>query len=109
MMLNREGLIDDAYIKMIMSWRHNSGFSVHNEVRIEPGDERGLENLAQYIIRNSFSLAKVSYSETSGKVVYRSKMSHGWNKGNFEVFEALEFIAAITQHIPEKSFQLVRY
>ena len=28
---------------------------------------------------------------------------------NFEVFTPSDFIAAITQHIPEKSFQLVRY
>ncbi len=42
-------------------------------------------------------------------MLYRSKMSHGKNKKNFQVFDPLEFIAAITQHIPEKSFQLVRY
>ena len=28
---------------------------------------------------------------------------------NFEVFPPCDFIAAITQHIPDKSFQLVRY
>jgi hypothetical protein len=27
----------------------------------------------------------------------------------FEMFTAEEFIAAITQHIPDKSFQMVRY
>ncbi len=36
-------------------------------------------------------------------------MTHGANKKNFEVYTADEFIAAITQHIPEKSFQMVRY
>jgi hypothetical protein len=36
-------------------------------------------------------------------------MTHGGNKKNFEVFSAEEFIAAITQHIPDKSFQMVRY
>jgi len=36
-------------------------------------------------------------------------MTHGRNKANFKVFDALELIAAITQHIPDKSFQLVRY
>jgi hypothetical protein len=55
------------------------------------------------------SLKKVSYQQKTGQVVYRSKMSHGKNKKNFEVFKALDFIAAITQHIPEQSFQLVRY
>ena len=28
---------------------------------------------------------------------------------NFEIFTPCDFIAAITQHIPDKSFQLVRY
>jgi len=30
-------------------------------------------------------------------------------KKNFALFRAEEFIEAITQHIPDKSFQLVRY
>ena len=30
-------------------------------------------------------------------------------KKNFQLYQAEEFIAAITQHIPEKSFQMVRY
>lgn len=108
-MLQKEGRIDDSFIKMIMAWRHNSGFSVHNEVRIQPGDSKGIENLAQYIIRNTFSLSKLSYVESTGTVIYRSKMSHGGNKKNFQTFSALEFIAAITQHIPERMSQMVRY
>ena len=36
-------------------------------------------------------------------------MTHGNNKKNFEVYSAEEVIAAITQHIPEKSFQMIRY
>jgi len=37
-------------------------------------------------------------------------MTHGNDsKKNFEVYTAEKFIAAITQHIPEKSFQMVRY
>jgi len=94
---------------MILRWRHTSGFSVHNQVRIAPSDSKGREALAQYIIRNPFSLRKLQYQQQTGQVIYRSKMSHGANKRNFEIFDALDFIAAITQHIPEPSFQLVRY
>lgn len=108
-MLKKEGLIDDTFIKMLMSWRHVSGFNIHNEVRISPGDGKGMENLAQYIIRNTFSLEKLTFNQKSNSVLYRSKMTHGKNRKNFEVFSPLEFIAAITQHIPEQSFQLVRY
>jgi Putative transposase len=42
-------------------------------------------------------------------VTYRSKMTFGKNKKNFSISTTDEFIAAITQHIPDKSFQLVRY
>ena len=42
-------------------------------------------------------------------VIYHSRMTHGKNKKNFSISMAEKFIAAITQHIPEKSFQLVRY
>ncbi len=50
----------------------------------------------------------IYYINETGTVIYRSKMSHGNNsKKNFEVYTAEEFIAAISQHIPEKSFQMV--
>lgn len=42
-------------------------------------------------------------------VVSKSKMTHGKDKRNFLVVNAEEFIALITQHIPEKSHQLFRY
>ena len=107
--LKREGKIDDEFIRMLMQWRHVSGFNIHNGVKIDRKDANGREALAQYIIRSSFAMGKIQYIEDSGTVVYRSKLGHGKNKRNFEIFSAEEFIARITQHIPEKSFQLVRY
>jgi hypothetical protein len=83
-MLKKEELIDDAFVKMIMKWRHNSGFSVHHQVRIKPEDEKGIENLSQYILRNTFSNSKIQYVEETETVLYRSKMSHGKNKKNFQ-------------------------
>ena len=91
-----------------MNWRH-SGFSVNNKARIAKDDKKRREALAQYIIRNTFSLDKLSYNRETSTVLYRSKMTSGKNKKNFQVYTAEEFIAAITQHIPEKSFQMVRY
>jgi hypothetical protein len=108
-MLKDEGRLYDTMIKKILTWRHNSGLNVHNEVRLQAGDEKGIENVAQYIIRNAFSMAKLSYIEKTGTVIYRSKMSHGGNKRNFQTYSPLEFIAAITQHIPERLAQMVRY
>jgi len=108
-MLKKEGKIGDDLINRLMSSRH-SGFSVHNGVRVRRDDDEGREALAQYIIRNTFSVEKLTYINETATVSYRSKMSHGNNsKKNLEVYTAEKFIAAITQHIPEKSFQMVRY
>ena len=56
-MRNKEGLIDDAFIAMIMKWRHTSEFIVDNSVRIARDDAAGMTNLAQYIIRSPFSIS----------------------------------------------------
>jgi len=40
-MLKKEGKIDDDFIRKIMSWRHTSGFSVHNGTRLARDDEAG--------------------------------------------------------------------
>ena len=115
-MLKEEGKIDDDIIKKLMNWRH-SGFSVHNKARVARDDEKGRVALAQYIIRNTFSFEKLTYNRETGTVIYRSKMSQGKSKKSTDAppgvstqtYTAEEFIAAITQHIPEKSFQMVRY
>jgi len=102
-------LLDEGFVAKLLTWRHTSGFSVHNGVRIAAGDTKGLEGLAQDVIHSPFSTAKMTCNTQAETVIYRSKMTHGKNRRNFQVFEAEEFIAAITQHIPEKSFQMVRY
>jgi hypothetical protein len=107
-MLKEEGKINDDIITNLLSWRH-SGFSVDNSVRIAADNQEGHISLAQYIIRNTFSIDKLIYNEENGTVIYHSKMTHGKGKKNFEVYTAEEFIAAITQHIPEKNFQMIRY
>ena len=107
-MLKREGKINQELIEKLMNWRH-SGFSVHAGNRIGRDDCDGQKALAEYILRNAFSEQKITYLEDTGKVLYRSAMTHGNNKKNFEIFTAEEFIAAITQHIPDKHFQMVRY
>jgi hypothetical protein len=90
-----------------LRWKH-SGFSVYRGPMAKPADLEGLEGIAQYIIRSPFSLAKMQYYPDTKQVIYRSKMNHKTHR-NFEVYSATDFIAAITQHIPDKGFQMVRY
>lgn len=89
-------------IYKLMPWRY-PGFSVHNGVRVARDDEKGMDFLAQYIIRNTFSLEKITYHDETGTFIYRSLTSCGKNKKNFQIYTAEEFIAVITQHIPEKN------
>jgi hypothetical protein len=62
-LLVKEGVIDDSFVAMLMKWNHTSGFNIDNSVRIAKDDQVGLTNLAQYIIRNHFSLAKLTYND----------------------------------------------
>ena len=100
-MLAKEDLIDENFIKMIKRWQHVSGFNVYNQVRIKPDDEHGIENLSQYIFRNTFSLGKLKFEAGDSSIINCTRMTHGKNKRNFQVFSPLEFVASVTQHIPQ--------
>ncbi|MFO7740095.1 MAG: transposase [Desulfatiglandaceae bacterium] len=52
-MLLSKGKITQDSVDMIMGWRH-SGFNVFCGSRIQPGDEKAMENLTRYIIRACF-------------------------------------------------------
>jgi len=99
------------FFQCILIHDHNSKSSIDNrQSAIKRAD---LERLAQYIIRNPFSVEKMQATEANranpdGSIIYHSGMNPKIQR-NFEVFSPCDFIAAITQHIPDKSFQLVRY
>ena len=102
-MLLRKGKITEEVVKLIMSWRH-SGFNVHCGPRIQPGDEKAMENLARYVVRASFSQERMTYIPEESRVLYRSKDGH-----KEKVFDALEWLAAMCSHVPNKGEQMVRY
>ena len=106
--LKKEGKITDELINKLLKWRH-SGFSIDNGVRIKKEDKEGREAIAQYMMRNVFNTQNITYIEKTSKVIYRTgKIQKGENRKNFVVYDAEEFIAAITQHIPKKNFQMTR-
>jgi hypothetical protein len=63
-----------------------------------------MENLARYIIRASLSQERMTYVPEAGSVIYRSK-----DGCNTRVLDAMEWLAAMTSHIPNKGEQMVRY
>jgi hypothetical protein len=63
-----------------------------------------MENISRYIIRASFSQERMKYLSEASKVIYKSR-----NGKDTKEFEALDFIASITSHIPNRNEQTVRY
>jgi len=78
--------------------------NVFSGPRIYAREETAMENLPRYAIRASFSQERMSYVEEDGIVVYRSK-----DGAAQEVFDALEWLAAMCSHVPDKGEQMVRY
>ena len=88
---------------MLSTWRH-SGFNVFCGNRISPDDDTAMENLARYIIRASFSQERMQYLDQEGTVIYTSK-----DGATTKNFPALEWLAAMCSHIPNRGEQMVRY
>jgi hypothetical protein len=120
-LLLEEGRIDLEVVAMINSWRH-TGFSVDNSVRIEAGDEAGMQRRIEYISRCPFSLARMVCLADNGKILYRAskpncipfpkvgdmELAVGIPR-NYEMFDPPDFLAAVTQHIPNKGEHQIRY
>ena len=102
-MLKKKRKITEATIKLILSW-HHSGFNVYCTERIYPRQTKSMENLARYIIRASFSQDKLNYIREDSKVIYKSK-----KESETKEFDAIDFIASVCSHIPNKNEQMVRY
>jgi hypothetical protein len=106
--------IDERTAFSMRAWKH-SGFSVGNSVRIEAGDTAGMQRLVGYVARCPFSLARMVSRTDDGKVIYRAShpdcrrfprsgdqtLMAGLSR-NFEVYDPLDFLAEVTQHIPNR-------
>ena len=116
-----EHKINDEIAASMRGWKH-SGFSVDTSVRIERGDKAGMQRLVEYVSRCPFSLSRMVSLTEDGKVLYRASHANclpfpisgdkDLMKGiprNFEVFEPLDFLAAVTQHIPDKGDHTINY
>ena len=113
--------INDEIAASMRSWKH-SGFSVDTSVRIERSDKAGMQRLIEYVARCPFSLARMVSVTDDGKILYRALHANclpfplsgdkALMKGiprNFEVFDPLDFLAEVTQHIPDKGDHQINY
>lgn len=91
-------------------------------MRIKRGDKAGMQRLTEYITRCPFSLARMVTKTKEGKIVYRASHANcipfplsgdatlmSGIPRNFEVFDPLDFLAEVTQHIPNKGEQQIKY
>ena len=113
--------INDQIAGSMRRWRH-SGFSVDNSVCIENGDTSGMQRLVEYISRCPFSLSRMVSTTKDGKILYRASHPNclpfpisgdqtlmAGTRRNFEIYEPLDFLAEVTQHIPNKGEHQIRY
>jgi hypothetical protein len=120
-LLLAEGKITEEVVANIRSWRH-SGFSVDQSVRLEGGDQDGIQRLIQYFLRCPFSQARMIEVTDAGKVIYKTEHNAvgrfpepgddellAGPSRNFQVFEPLDFLAEVTQHVPDPGEHLIRY
>jgi hypothetical protein len=120
-LLLAEGKITEEIVANIRGWQH-SGFSVDQSVRVEAGDTEGLQRLIEYFLRCPFSQARMIEVTEQGQVLYKTEHNRlgrfpeaasedllAGPKRNFQVFDPLDFLAEVTQHIPDPGEHLIRY
>jgi len=120
-LLLKHDKISQEVVDSMRCWKH-SGFSVHKNVLIGAHDKAGLEGLVQYISRCPFSLERIIKLTDTDHVVYKAEHKDcrkfpdpgdetlkGGVSRNFQIFDPLDFIAEITQHIPERGAHTIRY
>jgi hypothetical protein len=95
---------------------------IFNRALVAATDSDALERLVQYIARCPFSLDRILKITPTGHVVYKAEhdscrrfpepasgdLRAGVNR-NFQVFDPLDFLAEVTQHIPNKGEHTIRY
>ena len=106
--LKAEGLLSEERAELLLSWRHNSGFSVDSSVKVEPEDGPGLERLARYILRPPVSLERMDWDGGAEEVAYTLKPKSGEPRGE-QHLDPLDFLARVLAHVPEPKLHTLRY
>ena len=106
MFVKRE-LMDIETAQGMLAWPH-SGFHTHDGVWASADDKEFTVRLARYCARNPIALSRMEYDEQQSAVTYRSDKATGPTAGS-ETTDALEFLAKLTSHIPNKGQVLQRY
>jgi hypothetical protein len=103
----RRGLLEEATARGMLAWPH-SGFHVHDGVWVPAEDRAFATRLARYCARHPVALSRLAYRADPGTLTYQSDKPSGPTAGA-ETADALEFLARVVSHIPNKGQVLQRY
>lgn len=103
----QRGFFEDHEAQAMLAWPH-SGFHVHDEVLVPEDDTAFALRLARYCARNPVALERLQYEPKVNRVTYRSDKADGPTAGA-EKLDALEFLARLVTHIPDKHQVMTRY
>jgi hypothetical protein len=103
----RREIFDEEQAASMLQWPH-SGFHVHDDVLVPGDDTTFLLRLARYCARNPLALHRLEYDAKAHRVTYWSDKMDGPTAGA-ETVDALEFLARVTAHIPDKHQVMTRY
>jgi hypothetical protein len=103
----KRDLMDIETAQSMLAWPH-SGFHAHDGVWIAADNKEFTVRLARYCARNPIALGRMEYDDQDDAVTYHSDKPTGPTAGS-ETTDALEFLARLTSHIPNKGQVLQRY
>jgi hypothetical protein len=103
-------------VELLLSWKH-SGFEVHRSRQLQPTDTQGQETLVAYLLHAPISQQRMVYDPASATVGYdtlpqppASPFSvHEAGPQPQQTFTAMDWLAALTCHIPNKGEQTLHY
>ena len=105
-LLFNKQLIGEPTVSNMLSWNH-SGFSAHAGVRVDTITEAA--RIGRYMIRCPLVLERLQWDEDTAEIVYAARPKRAPGPfGGIVRWDVLEFIARVTDHIPEPGQQLVR-
>ncbi|MCW3987899.1 MAG: transposase, partial [Candidatus Bathyarchaeota archaeon] len=87
---------------------YDFSYQLDNSILIPAKDQKARTGLSQYIARQPVSLNKIIYIPEKAKVLYKTKYNDYFGE-NIQLFTAADFIGALTQHVPPKHKNLIRY
>lgn len=103
--LVKEELLDQDTVKSMLSWQH-SGFNVWVGKPVKYSDADSLKFLARYLKKAPVSNQRIEFLEDLNTVRYIKYTDSGKEHKDFD---PLHFLAEVSQHIPNKWEQTVRY